>query len=440
MADGHKPIEISLNKLHFDLANPRHDPTQDEAAALSMLVSKEKVVDLACHIAEHGASPLDVIAVIDLDGMPGHYTVLEGNRRLGALKLLQDPSRASSSTAQRTIKGLQRGRNVRRTISAIWFPSREAARPWLEVRHQGEQNGIGTVKWKASQKARFDAQGTAPSNPNRLALELIDYAKKRGLISEDDANRLAITTVTRYLGSPNVREALGLASHDTLMIDFEQSEVDGAIRRFLHDALPRDDGSKSPAHSRSNKADRTAYARSLRGVGASPQTRLVSPISPNPAASNASSKGRRARSSIHPEKRTRIVPAGWSLKNRDSALRRLFEELRSIDPDTHPYAANYLLRAFIERILVLFATKRKLAHPNGSDQLLISECAAELTRDGVGQSILKVMRTAASNKDAAHSLHTLGAAVHAGHVPDRKSLIKVWDNWQAALESMLARL
>ncbi|MGL6492496.1 hypothetical protein ACSZNX_15945 [Aeromonas veronii] len=90
--------------------------------------------------------------------------------------------------------------------------------------------------------------------------------------------------------------------------------------------------------------------------------------------------------------------------------------------------------------MVLYAKHCKVHQPKMSDQRLVQVCVEALGKDGVSASDLKSMRVAMSDENASHSLHTLGAAVHTGHLPTRKSLIAAWDNWEVALRLMLDRL
>ncbi len=72
--------------------------------------------------------------------------------------------------------------------------------------------------------------------------------------------------------------------------------------------------------------------------------------------------------------------------------------------------------------------------------VLNKACHDALERNGVHRSELKNLRIAASNDDSLMSLQTLGAAVHGAHLPTRKSLIAVWENWEDALRLMVNRL
>ncbi|KAL8188413.1 UNVERIFIED_CONTAM: hypothetical protein K2H54_000159 [Gekko kuhli] len=135
----------------------------------------------------------------------------------------------------------------------------------------------------------------------------------------------------------------------------------------------------------------------------------------------------------HPDNRKYLMPTDFVIHHRDKSLLRLRQELRSSPVDDHEFSVNYLLRAFVERVMVLYAKHCKVHQPKMSDQRLVQVCVEALGKDGVSASDLKSMRVAMSDENASHSLHTLGAAVHTGHLPTRKSLIAAWDNWKLRL-------
>ena len=60
----------------------------------------------------------------------------------------------------------------------------------------------------------------------------------------------------------------------------------------------------------------------------------------------------------------------------DNALRRLVDELGRAKPDENfEYAANYLLRAVLESVMVLFARKRGVYQPKMADNALVKVCS-----------------------------------------------------------------
>lgn len=428
---------ISLNKLHLDPLNPRHDPIDDEDKIIEELCKKEQVLNLAKDIVAKGAlNPFDNIGVIEIDDNPGHYISVEGNRRACALKLLSDPHKAPNPEVRLAFEALAQHFTPPLTLSVVLFADRHAARPWIGLRHLGAQDGAGTRSWDASQKVRY-SEG---ESPNQLALAVLDRAEDSGWIDTKQREQLAITTLTRYLASPVVRAALGLGDNRELKYTHEASEVDAAIRQFLADAMPRTDGSAPLVNSRSIKSTREAYARELGQRGISPRTLLPSPVLPPEPDTIPKQAQQRPRGKQSPDSRTYLIPSDFVISHNDKPLLRLRTELRHTPIDGHEFAVNYLLRAFLERVLVIYAKHSKVHQPNMTDHRLMQACVAALEKTGVLSSDLKSMRVAMSDENAAHSLHTLGAAVHANHLPSRKGLIAAWDNWETSLKLMLAQL
>lgn len=425
---------VPFTKLHLDPENPRHDPIQDEDKIISQLFGAEKVMALIKDIAAKGGiSPLDRIGVVEMTGNPGHFIVVEGNRRACALKVLHDPKKAPSTKDQKTIAALEVALPTK--YSVVVFKDRDAAKPWLKLRHLGEQSGAGTRPWDNAAKTRF-SRGTAP---DWLALAVLDRAEEAGWIDSKSRKLISLTTLTRYLSNPVVRAALGLGSPSELVFTHEPVEVDAALKQFIEDAKPRADGGESPVNSRSKAPDRRAYGQALHAKGMAPRTALPVPIAPPaPIQDRAPQRPRNPRS---PDNRSYVMPASFVVKHRDKSLQRLLVELRSLKPDDgYTFSVNYLVRAVIERIMVLYAKKFGVFSPSQNDRQLTQACHDQLLAGGVTKNELKNMRVAISNDDAIHSLNTLGAAVHGAHLPTRRSLIAVWDNWESVLQLMLNRL
>ena len=100
MLDGPSMQPVDIGRIFLDLENSRHEPYENEAEVIDYLCRYENVFPLAKDIVQHGGNPLELLAVIPDDagdsakgGKPS-YIVAEGNRRLCALKLLDDPERA----------------------------------------------------------------------------------------------------------------------------------------------------------------------------------------------------------------------------------------------------------------------------------------------------------------------------------------------------------
>ena len=93
----YKP-NLAVTSLFLDQLNPRlpragGDLSQSEA--ILDLVENEDVYELAKHISIHSFFPnSDILVMPRPGGKQNHWTVLEGNRRIAALKILRNPDLA----------------------------------------------------------------------------------------------------------------------------------------------------------------------------------------------------------------------------------------------------------------------------------------------------------------------------------------------------------
>lgn len=243
-------LDLLLNK-----ENPRHVPKRDQAEIIEYLLEDEKVYNLARHISRHGINPLEIVAVFP--DKHGNLVVAEGNRRVCALQLLNDPDRAPAAFRKR-FETLAKG-IVPQQLRVAEFESYDEAQPWLEVLHDGEQDGIGRKQWRPDQKAR----ATQRPNRDQLALSLLDYSQKRGLITDQNRRGISLTTATRFLGNPEVRSGMGITTSPTeaaVRVDVEQDTFDEVLKRFFQDLT------KGKITSRSDAREWRKYGQDIRSA------------------------------------------------------------------------------------------------------------------------------------------------------------------------------
>ena len=97
-----RPEVLPVSNLHLDPNNPRfwtekitrNTPDhkvvdRDIQTRTAERIETHGIQELCDSILRNGFLPLDRIVVRELDGHPGHYVVVEGNRRLAALKMLR---------------------------------------------------------------------------------------------------------------------------------------------------------------------------------------------------------------------------------------------------------------------------------------------------------------------------------------------------------------
>lgn len=159
--DSQRIQAIALENLLVDLFNPRHVPqsSQRETIATIALEQGVKLANLAEDIADKGLNPSELPLVVETENK-GVYTVVEGNRRVAALKLATSPQLLASIGLPKNLA--ERFKSLQSNINAS-FPqqvncavlSREDANHWILLKHTGENEGIGVVGWDGRARQRF---------------------------------------------------------------------------------------------------------------------------------------------------------------------------------------------------------------------------------------------------------------------------------------------
>ncbi len=249
---------IPVNHIFLHLQNPRFEPVETESEAIARLCSRENVYPLAADIVAHGLNPLERFAVVPIKPTKGKtdrtsYAAAEGNRRLCAIKLLNDPDLAPPKLKDAFTQLAVNWKPVR-TVPGVVFEDEDDVRVWLQRIHGGEQGGIGRRRWNTEQQQRFTGAGR-----NKVAQDFLDYAERSELISPEE-RKGKITTVQRFMSNQVFREALGLDNSDQAQLKRTRPEADfeKLAKKFVSDLREGEDVS-----SRMNKPEILAYARKL---------------------------------------------------------------------------------------------------------------------------------------------------------------------------------
>jgi hypothetical protein len=257
------PIEVDRIFLHEE--NPRHEPLESEPEVIEHLCKTEQVYNLARSISEAGTNPLALLGVVELPGSGSKksYQAWEGNRRVCAIKLLNDPDRAPADLRKDFARLAAISAHVPiKKINCVVFDNHDELKFWMGIIHDGAQAGVGLLDWNADQKARH----FGGSSRNRVALAVLDAGEEMGLISKEEREG-KLTTAQRFLNSSVVREAIGIDGSNPEDVTFNRPDNDfqKLLRIFISDLK---DGAR--VNSRTNRAQIDAYGRALtrtKGVG-----------------------------------------------------------------------------------------------------------------------------------------------------------------------------
>ena len=154
--------KVPVERLRLDRRNPRllgTDENASDEAIVARLYLSSGLGELLQSISANGymdIEPLVVVCGRDIDN--GDLTVLEGNRRLAAVRLLREPGLAdriaSSQGLPITVPRIDESlRATLEHVSVYPVANRERARPLIGFKHIN-----GPAKWDAYTKAQFVAR------------------------------------------------------------------------------------------------------------------------------------------------------------------------------------------------------------------------------------------------------------------------------------------
>ena len=338
---------VPVNRIFLYLENPRHEPVENEQKAIEHLCAKENVFPLARDISRHRLSPLERLALIPTGRRSSSeatqaYFAAEGNRRICAIKLLNDPDLAPANL-RKAFEKLSESWTPVKTISAAIFNDIEDVRLWLDRVHSGPQGGVGRKDWTSEQKTRFDGD-----SKNRSSQSLLDYAEReKFLTKEDRAGKL--TTVQRFIGNDVFRETLGFdhSDPDEPSRTRPKGEFDIIFRKFIRDLIDKRD-----VNSRMNKKQIIAYAVPLSGLTGVTSTRIpaepLSSADDSPPKKGKSKVPTRPKVITHVQHEEEIAKALQALGN--TKLTSLYHSICSIDLDPHTPLVSVGAWSFFETL------------------------------------------------------------------------------------------
>ena len=105
---------LRVDQLLLDNDNPRHEITMTQREAIHEMIEgqKEKMSNLANDIAINGLDRSSLLIVMPHQEESDKFIVLEGNRRLTAIKLLLEPSLAELGGSQSFQKQIKEASNL----------------------------------------------------------------------------------------------------------------------------------------------------------------------------------------------------------------------------------------------------------------------------------------------------------------------------------------
>lgn len=358
--------KVTITSLHLDRKNPRLPPSRKNRTPrdiLAELVTFDRVYDLAKDIAERGYVPVESLIGIN-EG--GKNIIVEGNRRLGALKLLTSPEHAPEDMVAkfRRLQG-KIGKPTER-VRVLFAPSRKDAAGLILHKHTREL----VRRWDPLMQARFyesllTSGTTAEDIAKQHSLSVTDVVR---FIRLNDAYRAACvvelpaedrqivhdprafpaSVLERLIDSPKFRKALGFDfdNRGRIQGEIHPDEFKKGFSRVLSDIAQKEIDTRSL----NKAADIEKY---LLGMGKSaPDLGKKGKFNSESLAGGALPRDRPKKNSAKRKtaRTNSLIPPRTKCTVENQRVQEVFAELKVVgrNLDKYPNTAAVMLRILLE--------------------------------------------------------------------------------------------
>lgn len=449
-------MDIPLADLLVDLRNARLKNSQStqQDAMLEMAKQQGKnLLALARDIVDKGLDPTTPCVVVSTDDDKQQYVVIEGNRRLVALRALETPELILP--ALRTADATQLNRLARRyaenpidTVRCVVFGSEDNHLVhWVNLRHTGQNSGVGIVGWGSDEQDRWAARHGQRSP----AGQVIDFVEKAGLLSEEasQADKGIITSVTRLLSNPTVREKLGIELRDgTVYSWYPAPEVAKSLTKIVDDLKT----SRIKVGDIYHAAARVQYAEAI-PENHLPETtsKLDTPQQLDALGSDTGATDatptvppkKREKRGESPRERTTVIPKDCPLEITSPRVKQIYSELKELNTNRFPNACSVALRVLLELSVDHYINEESLMTEEQRRSAALAKRLKDVARHlhqsrKVNRQLLVSVEHIADHQAVlAASVPTFNQYVHNEYVFPKPINLKIaWDELQPFLETL----
>lgn len=442
---------IKLTNLLVNLENYRFKPVSSQVDAIEKMIADQgdKLYHLANDIIDHGLNPCDLIAVSP-SSVTNCYTVLEGNRRISALKILNNPMLIGEKNRKLQKNFLKlKEENKDKLIKAVdcrIFLNPTDADLWIKRKHATGLNGIGTEAWSPQQRQRFEAHTGGKTS---AVLQVLEFVKSSDSVSDTLKSQLGdinITNFSRLLADPYVRNKLGLTEEKGIVSSIvDPDEISKGLSTVIQSILKPD----FAVNQIYLKAQRKSFIDSFNEnempdfeKNTSSSWRLetfVESIGNEKMAPNKNDIKIKASAA-----KTALISQDIHLKipSSDIKINNIYKELQHLPVKKYPNAVAVMIRVFLELSINAYILAHDDLHKNvesGHKDKLGQKVQAVITHlgDKLSRDQQKCISNEMSDKTSICSIESLNAYIHNELLsPKADNLYLGWSHIQPLIETL----
>jgi hypothetical protein len=465
--------KISITSLHLDSKNPRlgrETLSRAPREIIQYLFDNDKAIEVAESIATRGFFPNEPLLAVKEDDK---YIVIEGNRRLAALKALHEPGLVEGSFGRRVARLSRKVLDLPSisTVPVTIAPNRRATDSQIVGRHVGTP----VLAWKAENRASFILEKLEEGYDNdelrdelnfsetdiqkaRQTRAIADMARSLDLPEEvkvkiDSPKVKIFTTLERIFDSSIGREFLHIDPDPEHGIKGTTTKVEflKGFTKIVNDLLL----GKQSSRSLNTNDDITAYFKTWKEdeiPAKKPGSFIPADIIQGRSIASSLTTG----ATSQPKQRTKginksVLPRDFKIRFGNDRLIDIRRELIKIKRDDLPNAGAVLLRVFfelsvtyylektgdLEKVIIKLGGKGKL--PYGTPQLkhLIPEINRIAKINLSPQQAIRVEKALRYDPAAPFSISDLHSFVHQPDLPGEREILQFWLRIEPLLRFML---
>jgi hypothetical protein len=442
--------EIRVTDLQLDTTNYRTGKQNDQRDAIRALIEeqKNKLVNLAKDVMDNGLSPLETILVISDPDDRRRHTVVEGNRRVAAMKLVSQPDLAADTTWHNAFKRLHKnapGQVPKKIRCAVANSKKEEAFLWIQRRHDTGLKGAGLESWSTiAQYRAHAAQGR--SAPEFDALE---FTLAHGKLDPDVEERVngqdfPITNLARLLDSAYVTERLELDRGETYLTTTANKKwVLSMLREFIT-IISREEhnGQKFGVKDIYDSAAQKKFFNKLESKHPKPErsARRWAINADTTVADGEPNIQRKKKLNRPTSERKKLVLKSTDVRPPMGRANDILHELQRLEVENYRNAVSVLFRVFLEFSVEEYMTRSAVPGITSADKLYqkIKAVTKHMEDNGIlSHKDLISANKVANDPNSVLSTQQLNAYVHnQNFYPSASELKTSWDN----LEPFIVKL
>ena len=440
---------VAVNSILLDMQNARIRAGHDQADCVHRILRKEdQLIALAEDIAKNGLSTMPILVS---PAPRRQYVARDGNRRLTALKLLNDPGRWSPDARLQAKFAAIRKQfipNIPVAVDVLCSVDEAAIVREVILRHSGAAGGVGQLDWSAYLRTVYLVTHHLPAEykrPGQYAFWAEDHDINVGdefpisslqrFFSKENVARLGFDIDDKDELKPNLRLDVVKKMATTVMNDFESARVkvadvfnptDAAAYitrvRTMHGLVEPSPSPTSPAPS----PGVSPGPGSSGGPNPAPPSAGPTPGTPPPPPSRPPSPR------TPPADRSRIfgrTSPGIAIPANETKAATIVTELRLMDLDNTPFAASMLLRALIEISDEHYRKKQTIQDKKGLAKNVAASADSMLNRTMLTISEHDMVKRLTGGPDSLLQIETLQKKLHRNtHHSSKQFVNNMWDN------------